>query len=154
MTSLFKSFVAGFLSTLVFHQGMLAILHAAGLTARAAFIATPTWPLHAPAFVSLAFWGGLWAFALAGVVRGLPPNAYWAAWIGLGALLPSAVAWFVVFPLKGAPVAGGWAPEILALGLALNGAWGLGVALIIKCIGESPRLRGPRSIAWPAAASG
>jgi hypothetical protein len=45
----FKAFIAGFLSTLVFHQGTLAILHAAGLTARKPYVATPTWPLHVPA---------------------------------------------------------------------------------------------------------
>ena len=115
MTGLLKAFIAGFISTLVFHQGTLAILHAAGLTARGPYVATSTWPLHVPAFVSLAFWGGVWALALV-----------------LGAVLPSVVAWFVVFPLTGAPIAGGWAPGILALSLMLNGAWGFGVALLLR----------------------
>jgi hypothetical protein len=128
----FKAFIAGFLSTLVFHQGLLAILHAAGLVARGAYAAAPTGPLHVPAFVSLAFWGGIWALALARLVRRLPPGAYWVAWTGLGAVLPSLVAWFVVFPLKGAPVAGGWAPGFLAASLLLNGAWGFGAGLIMR----------------------
>ena len=127
-----KAFFAGFLSTLVFHQGALAVLHAAGLTTRAPYVATPTWPLQVPAFVSLAFWGAVWALALARFLRRLPPDAYWAAWIGLGAMLPSAVAWLVVFPLKGLPVAGGWTAEVLMLSLLLNGAWGLGVAVIMR----------------------
>jgi len=127
-----KAFLAGFLSTLVFHQGALAILYAASVTTRAPYIAASTWPLHLPAFVSLAFWGGVWALALARLVRRFPPSAYWTAWIGLGAVLPSSVAWFIVLPLKGAPVAGGWAPGILALGLLLNGAWGFGAALLLR----------------------
>jgi hypothetical protein len=113
---------------------LLAILHATGLTTRAPYVATPTWPLHVPAFVSLAFWGGVWALALARLVRRFPPRAYVVAWIGLGALLPSVVAWFVVSPLKGAPVAGGWAPEVVALSLLVNGAWGLGVALMLASL--------------------
>jgi len=128
----FKAFIAGFVSTLVFHQGTLAILYAAGMTTRAPYVATPTWPLDVPAFISLAFWGGAWALVLARLVRRLSPRVHWLAWIGLGAALPSALAWFVVFPLKGLPIAGGWAPEVLALSLLLNGAWGLGVALMLR----------------------
>jgi len=126
----FKTFTAGFVSTILFHQGLLALLHAAGLTARTAYAVTLTQPLHLPAFVSLALWGGLWALALGYLVRGLSLRRRWAGWVILGALLPSLVAWFVVFPLKGLPVAGGWAPEVLALGLLLNAAWGFGVALL------------------------
>ena len=61
--SYLTAFVAGFLSTLFFHQGALAVLHAAGFTTRAPYVSTPTWPLHLPAVVSLAFWGGVWAGA-------------------------------------------------------------------------------------------
>src|SRR5262245_2539251 len=104
--SYLTAFVAGFLSTLFFHQGALAVLHAAGFTTRAPYVSTPTWPLHLPAVVSLAFWGGVWAVALWRLIgRSGPPWAYWTAWVGLGAILPSLVAWFVVLPLKGAPVA-------------------------------------------------
>ena len=123
-----KAFAAGFVSTLVFHQGTLALLHAVGLTTRTAYAVAPTWPLHVPAFLSLAFWGGAWALALGYVVRRLAPRLRWIAWISLGALLPSLVAWFVVFPLKGLSLA----PEAIALGLLLNGAWGLGVALFLE----------------------
>jgi len=124
-----NAFIAGFLSTLVFHQGLLALLHDAGLSSRAAFAAAPTWPLHLPAFVSLASWGGVWALALARLVRRFPPGAYWAAWVVLGALLPSVIAWFVVFPLKGLPLPNS---EVVKLSLLLNGAWGLGAALILR----------------------
>jgi hypothetical protein len=127
------AFVAGFLSTLVFHQGALAILHAAGLTTRAPYSTTPMWPFHVPAVVSLAFWGGVWAVVLWRFIdRSRAPWAYWIAWVGLGAILPSAVAWFVVFPLKGMPLAGGWSPEVIAGALLLNGAWGFGVALLLR----------------------
>jgi hypothetical protein len=127
-----KAFGAGFVSTLVFHQGTLAILHAFALTTRSPYLSTPTWPFHIPAFVSLALWGGVWAVALARLVGALKtPSARWTAWITLGALLPSLVAWFVVMPLKGAPLAGGGSPEVLISSLLLNAAWGFGVALLL-----------------------
>ena len=45
---------------------------------------------------------------------------------------PSAVALFIVYPLKGMPVAGGWDPKLLGAALLLNGAWGLGLALLMR----------------------
>jgi hypothetical protein len=127
------AFVAGFLSTLVFHQGALAALHAAGLTTHAPYVTTPTSPFHLPAVVSLAFWGGVWAVVLWRFIgRSRPRWAYWTAWIGLGAILPSLAAWFVVLPLKGLPVAAGWSLEVVLGALLLNGVWGFGVALLLR----------------------
>ncbi len=128
-----KAFAAGFLSTLVFHQGLLAILHATGRTERGAYSMTPTQPLQVPAVLSLAFWGGVWGILLWLVIRGIPPDwRFWAAAIVIGAIAPSLVALLVVFPLKGQPVGGGWRPEILIGALVLNGAWGFGVALFLR----------------------
>jgi hypothetical protein len=126
-----KAFAAGVLSTLFFHQATLALLHALSLTGRAAYDTTPTWPLHVPAFVSLAFWGGVWAVALALPIDRLRTAAVrWMAWILFGGLLPSLVAWFVVMPLKGASPAAG----VPLIALILNGAWGFGVAVIRRLV--------------------
>ena len=127
-----KAFLAGFVSTLVFHQGVLALLHAAGRTPRAAYDMTPTAPLHVPAVLSLAFWGGIWGILLWLVLQSTQGSAYWILAIVIGAIAPSLVALLVVFPLKGQPVGGGWKPEILIGALLLNGAWGLGVALLLR----------------------
>lgn len=127
------SFIAGFVSTLTFHQGALALLHMAGLTPRAPYVMSPTWPFHIPAVVSLAFWGGVWALVLSCAIgRHWRPSAYWTAWVALGAVMPTLVALFIVFPLKGMPVAGGWSPEIVGGALLLNGLWGFGVALLLR----------------------
>jgi uncharacterized membrane protein len=126
------SFLAGFLATLVFHQGLLAILHKAGASPRAAYSMAPTGPLHVPQVVSLAFWGGVWGIALWLMVGRWEGASFWLGALVLGALLPSAVALFLVFPLKGQPVAGGWDPKIIIGALLLNGAWGLGTAVFLR----------------------
>ncbi|MGK7950392.1 MAG: hypothetical protein AB4368_16810 [Xenococcaceae cyanobacterium] len=38
----------------------------------------------------------------------------------------------VVSPLKGMPFAGGWELNLIARGLMLNGAWGLGTAILLQ----------------------
>ena len=127
-----KAFVAGFVSTLVFHQGALALLYAAGVSPKAPFAMTATAPFQVPAVISLAFWGGLWGIAIWLAIRGAPEVNYWTLAVVLGALGPSIVALFIVFPLKGLPLAGGWDPKVIVGALILNGAWGLGVALLMR----------------------
>jgi hypothetical protein len=130
-----KAFLAGFLSTLVFHQGALAILNAVGATARRAYSMASTQPLHVPAVLSLAFWGGVWGILLwLAIARYEGQTLYWILAVAIGAVAPSLVALFVVFPLKGQPVAGGWDPAIMVGALLLNGAWGLGVGILMSLI--------------------
>ena len=126
-----KAFIAGFVSTLVFHQGVLWLLYAGGLSPRAPWNMTPVPPLNVPAVISLAFWGGLWGIVLWALISGWPGGADWAKALVIGALGPSLVAWFVVMPMKGLGPAGGWDPKIIVGGLLLNGAWGVGVVLLI-----------------------
>ncbi|WP_395788404.1 hypothetical protein [Aquimonas sp.] len=125
---LMLAFIAGFLATLIFHQGVLGLLYLAGRVAMAPWNLTPVPPLGVPQVISLAFWGGLWGIALWALIRSRRGVSYWALAIALGALLPSLVAWFVVFPLKGIALS-----ATLVFGaLLLNGAWGLGVGLYMR----------------------
>ncbi|MDP1991468.1 MAG: hypothetical protein Q8K00_10635 [Syntrophales bacterium] len=132
MMNYLKAFLAGFASTFIFHQGLIAILHAAGCIPRVPYSFAPTAPFQIPQVISLAFWGGVWGIPLWLAIRRMGSPKYWLTALAFGAFLPSIVAWFVVFPLKGQPVAGGWKPSVLLLGLLLNGAWGIGVALLMK----------------------
>lgn len=131
-----KAFVAGFLATLVFHQGAYALFYLAGAVPNPPFAMAPTWPFGVPAVLSLAFWGGVWGLPTWWLIRQVAAGAYWLRAILFGALAPSAVALFLVFPLKGMGVAGGWDPKIIVGALILNGAWGLGVALGMRVFGE------------------
>jgi hypothetical protein len=128
MIAAVQSFLAGFVSTLLFHQGLFHLLHLAGKVPRAAWNMDPVGPLGMPSVLSLAFWGGLWGIALWYMIRNFRGGQHWVMALVLGAVLPSIVALFIVFPLKGMPMAGGWDPKILVGALLLNGAWGLGVA--------------------------
>jgi hypothetical protein len=92
----------------------------------------PVPPIGVPALISLAFWGGIWGIAIWPLLRHAAGAAYWLRALLIGAVGPSAVALFVVFPLKGMGVAGGWDPKIIVVALILNGAWGLGVALLMN----------------------
>lgn len=126
------AFVAGFVSTLVFHQGLLELLHLAGAFPRPAWNMAAVPPLGIPAVISLAFWGGLWGIVLWALIRNMHGGKRWLWGAIWGALLPSIVALFVVFPLKGMPMAGGFDPKLIGGALLLNGVWGLGVVGLMK----------------------
>jgi hypothetical protein len=53
-----------------------------------------------------------------------------------GAVLPTLVAWLVVAPLKGQPMAAGLVPMAMLIGPIVNGAWGLGTGIGLVLFGE------------------
>lgn len=124
------AFIAGFIAVLVFHQAAFTVLHALGVTPGAPFPLHATKPFGVPQIWSLAFWGGVWGILLIAVIHSLRSIGYWLTALLFGAILPTLVVWFVVLPLKGFPVGGGWHPAGIATGLIVNGAWGVGTALL------------------------
>lgn len=123
-----KAFAAGFFATLVFHQGLFAVFHAAGMVPVSAFNLSPVPPLGVPAVLSLAFFGGLWGPPVAWLIRRDIGAIYWLKAFVFGAIGPTAVAMSLVFPLKGLEVN----PKIVVGALLLNGAWGIGVGLLMR----------------------
>jgi hypothetical protein len=128
------AFVAGFVSTLVLHQGVLALLYFAGAVPRAPYDLHAVPPLGLPAVISLAFWGGVWGAATWSLLKHVCGAGYWVWAVVIGAIGPSAVALFIVYPLKGMPMAGGWDPTLIGTALLLNGVWGLGLALLMRLL--------------------
>lgn len=125
-------FAAGFGAVLIFHQGMLMLLHVLGVTPVLPFSLRPTAPWGVPVVWSAAFWGGAWGVIYAFAERVFPPRPlYWIAAVLFGAVLLSLVAWFIVMPLKGLPQGGGWDAAGVATGLLVNGAWGFGTGLLL-----------------------
>lgn len=135
MLTMLKAFVAGFFSTLIFHQGLLQLMHLAGAFPRAAWNLAPVAPLGVPSVMSLAFFGGLWGMLLWALIARSRGGRRWLMAGVLGAVLPSAVALFIVFPLKGMPMAGGFDPKIIIGALLLNGVWGLGMIPLMRLMG-------------------
>ncbi|PHM10552.1 hypothetical protein [Nostoc sp. 'Peltigera malacea cyanobiont' DB3992] len=126
-------FIAGFVSVLIFHQGVLALLHAVNFTPRAPYSTAPTPPLGIPQIWSNAFWGGIWGLIWVGIApRFRHDKNYWLGALVFGAIAPTLVAWFVVAPLKGQPIAGGWKFVGIVTGLLVNGAWGVGTAGLLR----------------------
>ena len=132
-------FVAGFVSVVVFHQGAAGLLHALGLTPRAPYSLQPTQPLGVPVLLSISFWGGVWGALLAATFARLQGARLVVAATLFGAIFPTLVAWFIVAPLKGNPVAGGFNPAAMMIGPIVNGAWGLGTGLALALWGKPRR---------------
>ena len=128
--------LAGAAAVLVFHQSAAAVLHALQLTPRAAYSFSPTHPLGIPQLWSLAFWGGVWGIVLAAALARLDGSRLIGAATLFGAVAPTLVAWFVVAPLKGQPIAAGWAPAGMLVGLIVNAAWGLGTGIGLHLFGR------------------
>lgn len=130
---LFFAFVAGFISVILFHQGMLALLNLINFIDADPYRTNPTQPFGIPVILSISFWGGVWGVILAVLTLPLRNKlSYWLTALLFGAVAPTAVFLFIVSPLKGMPFAGGWEIKRIATGLMLNGAWGLGTALLLQ----------------------
>jgi hypothetical protein len=128
----FLGFIAAAIAVLTFHQGMIAALHELGWVPFAAYRTTPVPPFGVPVIVSNCFWAGLYG-AVFGI---LMPRFTWPMWLcgltlGLIAVL---VGWFIVAPLKGLPIAGGWGPVNMLRSIVINGFWGLGVGFILPLL--------------------
>jgi hypothetical protein len=49
-------------------------------------------------------------------------------------VIANLVLWFVVFPLKGQPVASGWSLPSMLVVLAIHLVWGIGVGVILPLL--------------------
>jgi hypothetical protein len=131
-TRLLLGFVAGFFSNLIFQDGLLGILYAAHLVPALGWSLMPVPPLGVPQSLNLAFWAGLWGMLYALLEPRLTARLGW--WLGglVFGLAPLAVYWFVVLPLKGFGIGGGFQPARVLLSIALHTIYGLGAAILFR----------------------
>jgi hypothetical protein len=130
--SIVTLFIAGALSVFLFHQGTVTILHLLGY-ANPPFPVTPTKPLSVPQIWSWVFWGGVWGIIYGAAEKYFPQGGwYWVAAFVFGAIVPTAVVAFVVFPLRGAPIAWGWNPTRMLASMLIHGVWSLGTGLLLR----------------------
>lgn len=128
---LLTGFAAGVLSNLLVEGAVGALLHAAGLLPGLPWNFTPVPPLGVPQSASLAFWAGLFGVAYALLEpRFTARLGRRGGALAYGLLVPLLVDWFVVLPLKGRGLGGGFQPDAVLVDIALNAALGIGAVAI------------------------
>jgi hypothetical protein len=134
---LIYGFAAGAAAVLVFHQGMVLLLHLAGTTPNFPWSMRAVGPLSVPAIVNQMFWGGLWGvgFALVGSRIPIPGD------LGRGAVYGLLGPWLlgngVLVPLfKGGNLLFGFNPMNMWRGALIGAAFGLGLALFMRLLGR------------------
>lgn len=129
--TLMLGFAAGVLSVLVFHQGTVWLLHMAGQVPAGPYGLRPIPPFGVPQIVNQCFWGGLWGVLIAVLLRRLRvPDLLFGFLFGAVAL--GLTNWVVLPAIKGGPFFVGGDPRRLAITVAIVGAFGWGVALILR----------------------
>ena len=133
MRTVLVGFIAGALSVLIFHQLGFGISNELGYTRANLYNMRPVPPFSVPTIVSSAFWGGLWGIVAAFVVPRLPGALNGVlGWILFAAVIVSVVNWFVVLPIKGLPVGGGFRLPGVVVVPIVYGFWGFGMWLIAR----------------------
>jgi hypothetical protein len=106
-------------------------------------------PLSIPAVISLAFWGGARGVAIWPLLKNANGLAYWVRAQVISAIASGSVTLFIVSPLKGMPMAGGWNLKVIVSTLILNGTWGLGMALLMRIMRASRATHSELSVSAP-----
>lgn len=127
-------FIAGAVAFLVFHQGGFWILTQAGVLKASTWSMAATKPLGVPVVLSYVFWTGLWGVVGAFVVPRLSGMPTMVGWILFAAVVPTLVNWFIVAPLKGAPLGNGFRMPGLVIAPLVYAFWGFGIWLVLKLL--------------------
>ncbi|HEX6091948.1 MAG TPA: hypothetical protein VFZ07_01265 [Dongiaceae bacterium] len=130
---LFLGFIAGFLSHLIFQGAFGSILYAAHVLPSLPWGLAPMPPFGVPKTLSLGFWAGLWGIAYVLLERRLTARFGW--WLGglvFGLALPLVAYWFVVLPLKGFGVGGGFHLAMVPIEVGFHAIFGIGTAIIYR----------------------
>lgn len=130
-TRIIGGFVAGALSVLVFHQGVVLLANQWGLGPPAYSLA-PTSPFGVPQLVSSAFWGGLWGILWAVIASRLESGSRFGFAFLFGAILPPLVVVALVVPLRGGDPRVFLEPARLAFLLLVHGIFGFGIEVFLR----------------------
>jgi len=131
MRTAIAGFIAGFASVLLFHQFGFFLANEFGLLKVPLYSWRPVPPLGVPSILSLAFWGGVWGIVGSFLIPRLPAALDGpVGWILFAGVLVTLVNWFVVLPLKGAPVGGGFRMPAMVVAPLVYALWGVGMWII------------------------
>ncbi|HXV24656.1 MAG TPA: hypothetical protein VED46_10400 [Alphaproteobacteria bacterium] len=131
-TRLVLGFLAGFLSHLIFQGGFGSLLFAANVLPALPFSLMPVAPFGVPQTLNLGLWAGLWGVGYALLEPRL--TALFGRWLGglVYGLAPLAGYWFVVLPLKGLGVGGGFHLGMVPIEVGFHAVFGIGTAIIYR----------------------
>lgn len=142
MFAIIKAFIAGFIAVLTFHQGLVWLLDFQGIIQATPWDMTPAPPFALPAVVSAALFGGLWGILLWLLIRNAEAAGYYVGAVILGGVFLSLVALTLVIWLQNGhdvqAMIDTWTLHRIGVVLAVNGAWGLGVAVFMRVM-QPPR---------------
>lgn len=114
----------------MFHQLAVFGLGFVGLGEGAIYSFRPTPPFGVPRVMSQMFWGGVWGAVFTLVVDRLPRWPIVVVGFLFGLCGPVLFGWIVVAAIRGTPLMAGWNPTRMLSSVLINGAFGIGVALI------------------------
>jgi hypothetical protein len=137
--TLLFGFVAGSLSVVVFHQGMVFLLYLLSQTPNFPWnIKGSVGPMGVPVLVNQMFWGGLWGIGFAAIGHMIPIAQTALRGAVYGLLGPFLLGGGVLVPLLKQTGQFFWtwpAPRYLIGGL-IGAAFGVGVALIMGVLAK------------------
>ena len=131
-TRLFVGFFAGFFSHLIFQGTLGAAFYAADLIPALPWSLMPVPPFGVPRSLNLAFWAGLWGIGYALLEPRL--TGLFGRWLGglVYGLAPLAAYWFIVLPLKGLGVGGGFHAAMVPIEIGFHLIFGIGAAILFR----------------------
>ena len=131
-------FVAGALAVLVFHQGMVLLLHTIGSLPNAPWnFSTMKGPLPIPVLVNQMFWGGLWGMGFAVLGQFIPVSASWLRGLIFGLVGPALLGNGLLVPFfRGTAYLWGGQPSRILISALIGGAFGIGIGLIFPRLGK------------------
>jgi hypothetical protein len=135
--TLIIGFVAGAISVLVFHQGMILILYLMKQTSNFPWNLAPMkGPFPVPALLNSMFWGGLWGVAFAAFAHLIPVAHNILRGVVFGLLGPFLLGNGILVPLLKGTGQFFWtwpAPRYIISAL-IGAAFGAGLAVIMRAI--------------------
>ena len=103
-----------------------------------------------PRTLSFGFWAGLWGVAYAVLEPWLTARVgRWFGGIAFGLAGPLLAFWFIVLPLKGLGIAGGFDAAAVLIHVGFHAVFGIGVALIFwlsLARAQKPRRLSPEAL--------
>jgi hypothetical protein len=135
-------FIAGAITVLSFHEGVIYLLGTAGYIPNRGWSMTPPIaPWGVPRLLNNVFWGGLWGVLFALVYNWVPGGIAWLKGLLYGLFIVVVSNWLLLPLIKGRVFGqpnqvlfSDWNPQRMLITIAIVGGFGLGLGIIYGLI--------------------